>query len=84
MLEVVGWVARKCGLGGLPHEQLSQEERSETQHKKIPYFMQYRRAKTPGATYFLTVVTHNRHPKLILKLVCWVSFPLPNLLARLG
>ncbi|WP_293113931.1 transposase [Moorena sp. SIO4G3] len=22
--------------------------------------MQYRRAKTPGATYFFTVVTHNR------------------------
>ena len=26
--------------------------------------MQYRRAKTPGATYFFTVVTHNRHPIL--------------------
>ncbi len=23
--------------------------------------MQYRRAKTPGATYFFTVVTYNRH-----------------------
>ncbi|MGB3237443.1 MAG: transposase [Geitlerinemataceae cyanobacterium] len=23
--------------------------------------MQYRRAKTPGATYFFTVVTHDRH-----------------------
>jgi putative transposase len=24
--------------------------------------MDYRRAKTPGATYFFTVVTYNRHP----------------------
>jgi REP element-mobilizing transposase RayT len=24
--------------------------------------MHYRRAKTPGATYFFTVVTHNRQP----------------------
>ncbi len=23
--------------------------------------MQYRRTKTPGASYFFTVVTHNRH-----------------------
>ncbi|MEM8640237.1 MAG: transposase [Cyanobacteria bacterium P01_G01_bin.54] len=26
--------------------------------------MQYRRAKTPGATYFFTLVTHNRRPIL--------------------
>ncbi len=26
--------------------------------------MQYRRAKTPGSSYFFTVVTHNRHPIL--------------------
>ncbi len=26
--------------------------------------MQYRRAKTPGSSYFFTVVTHNRRPIL--------------------
>jgi putative transposase len=26
--------------------------------------MQYRRAKTPGATYFFTLVTHHRRPIL--------------------
>lgn len=30
----------------------------------INYNMQYRRAKTPGATYFFTLVTHHRRPIL--------------------
>jgi hypothetical protein len=44
----------------LRHE-TQRQLRKHQSNKCYPNLMQYRRAKTPGATYFFTVVTYNRH-----------------------